>query len=110
MSVKLLTEHHLELLSLKDGCTGSSESILVKMPHCWKSHATAYLYISGDSDLAGYFTVEQSGAILLNPGFQEGTYDLSVKAEITQPVRVVTNVPITIILGKILLLCYLFVQ
>ena len=38
MNVKLLTEHHLEFLSLKGG---SSESTLVKMPHCWKSHATA---------------------------------------------------------------------
>ena len=43
MIVKLLTEHHLELLSLKGGCTGSNESTLVKMPHCWKSHATAHL-------------------------------------------------------------------
>ena len=38
MTVKLLTEHNLEFLSLKGGCTGSSESILVKMPQCWKSH------------------------------------------------------------------------
>ena len=38
MSVKLLTEHHLEFLSLKEGCTGSSESKVVKMPNCWKSH------------------------------------------------------------------------
>ena len=38
MSVKLLTEHHLEFLSLKGGCTGLSESTHVKMPHCWKSH------------------------------------------------------------------------
>ena len=37
MSVKLLTEHHLEFQSLKVGCTGSSESTLVQMPHCWKS-------------------------------------------------------------------------
>ena len=43
MIVKLLTEHHLEFLSLKGGCTGSYESTLVKMPHCWKSHATAQL-------------------------------------------------------------------
>ena len=42
MSVKLLTEQHLEFLSLKGGCTGSSESTLVKMPHCWKSHAVAH--------------------------------------------------------------------
>ena len=41
MIVKLLTEHHLEFLSLKGGCRGSSESTLVKMPHCWKSHAVA---------------------------------------------------------------------
>ena len=38
MSVKLLTEHHLEFLNLKGVCTGSSESILVRMAHCWKSH------------------------------------------------------------------------
>ena len=43
MIVKLLTEHHLEFLSLKGNCRGSSESTHVKMPHCWKSHATAQL-------------------------------------------------------------------
>ena len=43
MVVKLLTEHNLEFLSLKGGCRGSSESILVKMPHCWKSYALAPL-------------------------------------------------------------------
>ena len=43
MFVKLLTEHYLEFLSLKGGCTGSSESTLVKMPNCWKSHVMAQL-------------------------------------------------------------------
>ena len=43
MSVKLLTEHHFELLSLKGGCTGLSESTLAKMPHCWKSHVKAHM-------------------------------------------------------------------
>ena len=43
MIVKLLTEHHLEFLSLKEGCRGSSESTLVKMSNCWKSHAAAYI-------------------------------------------------------------------
>ena len=48
MIVKLLTEHHLELVSLKGGCRGSSESTHVKMPHCWKSHATAqFMLFSG---------------------------------------------------------------
>ena len=41
MVVKLLIEHHLEFLSLKGGCRGSSESTHVNMPHCWKSHALA---------------------------------------------------------------------
>ena len=34
-SVKLLTEQHLEFLSLKRGYT-------CKMPHCWKSHVAAH--------------------------------------------------------------------
>ena len=42
MIVKLLSEHHLEFLSLKGDCTGSSESTLVKMSNCWKSHALAH--------------------------------------------------------------------
>ena len=42
MIVKLLTEQTLEFLSLTRGCTGSSESTLVKMPHCWKSHVAAH--------------------------------------------------------------------
>ena len=48
MTVKQLTEHHLVFLSLKGSCTGSSESTLVKMPHCWQSHVTAqFISISG---------------------------------------------------------------
>ena len=45
MIVKLLTEHHLKCLSLKGGCRGSSESTIVKMPHCWKSHALTQYYV-----------------------------------------------------------------
>ena len=43
MIVKLLTEHHLEFLSLEGGCRGSSEFPHVKIPHCWKSHAMAQI-------------------------------------------------------------------
>ena len=43
MSFKLLTEHHLEFLSLTGGCTGSCESTIVKMPLCWKSNVTAQM-------------------------------------------------------------------
>ena len=46
MTVKLLTEHHLDFLSSNGDCTGSSESTLVKMSNCWKSHATAHIYMS----------------------------------------------------------------
>ena len=44
MNLKLLTEKHLDFLSLIGSCTGSSEYALVKMPHWWKSHVTAQLY------------------------------------------------------------------
>ena len=43
MNIKLLTEQHFEFLSLTGGFKGSSESTLVKIPHCWKSHVTAQL-------------------------------------------------------------------
>ena len=45
MTVKLPTELNLELLSLIVGCTGSYESTLVKMSHCWKSHSAAHNYM-----------------------------------------------------------------
>ena len=43
MIVKLLTEHHLECLSLKGGCRGSSESTLVKY-HIVGNHIS-YLFL-----------------------------------------------------------------
>ena len=45
MIVTLLTERQLEFLSLKGGCTGSSESTLVKMSNCWKSRALAHIVL-----------------------------------------------------------------
>ena len=44
MIIKLLTEHHLEFLSLKGGCRGSPESTHVKISNCWKAHAFAHYY------------------------------------------------------------------
>ena len=58
MTVKLLTEHHLEFLSLKGGCRGSSESTLVKMSNCWKSHAAAQVIMVGY--MPGAFVVPSS--------------------------------------------------
>ena len=48
MTVKLLTKQHLEFLSLKESCKGSSESTLVKMLLCWKSHDAAQMHIKND--------------------------------------------------------------
>ena len=45
ITVKLLTEQYLEFLSLKGGYTGLSESKLVKMSHCWKSHVAAQMLL-----------------------------------------------------------------
>ena len=56
MIVKLLTEHHLEFLSLK-GCRGSSESTLLKMPHCWKSHATAHFHFRTSTIISYTYTL-----------------------------------------------------
>ena len=46
MIVKLLTEHHLEFLTLTGDRRGSSKSAYAKLPHCWKSHATAHMELS----------------------------------------------------------------
>ena len=43
MTVLLLTKQRLEFLSLKGGCTGSPESTLVIMPHCWKPYVAAHI-------------------------------------------------------------------
>ena len=44
-SVKLLTKHNLKFLSIKGGCTVLSESTLVIMPHCRKSHVVAHIIL-----------------------------------------------------------------
>ena len=51
MNIKLLTEHNLEFLSLIGGCTGSSESTLVEIPYCWKSHVVAHILRYDHNDL-----------------------------------------------------------
>ena len=48
MDILLQTEHYLEFLSLKGGCTGSSEFVHVKMQNWWKSHVAAQIsFIQG---------------------------------------------------------------
>ena len=65
MIVKPLTEYHLEFLSLKGGCTNSSESTLVKMPHCWKSDVAAemYMFYLPEADATSVTLIPDSFAI-----------------------------------------------
>ena len=66
MIIKLLTEHLLEVLSLTGGCTCSSKSILVKMAHCWKSHAAAHILTARPPQtVLQHISLLQKGAVCL---------------------------------------------
>ena len=71
MTVKPLADHHLEFLSLKGGCTGSSVSTLDKMPHCWKSYVAAriknsspYVFQAADTIVDPYNAVLTANEML----------------------------------------------
>ena len=59
MTVKLLTEQHLEFLSSTGGCTGSSESTLFKMPHSRKSNVVAHIWASSRENLSSEVCEQQ---------------------------------------------------
>ena len=63
MSVKQLTEHRLEFVSLKEGCTGSSESTLVRMPHCVAAQFMIYWLRADAYDTLGTFISQRKGKI-----------------------------------------------
>ena len=63
MSVKLLTKHPLEFVSLKGGCTGSSESTLVKMPHCAAAQFMIHWLRADAYDTLGIFLSQRKGKI-----------------------------------------------
>ena len=50
-------EQHLEFLSLKRGCTGSSESTLVKMTRCHRGNSNVYQQHNVTVDKENYFDV-----------------------------------------------------
>ena len=62
MNIKLLTEQHL---GLKGGCTGSSESIHVKMPHCWKALVAAQIRFNSLKKANKVYFVRQRLSILV---------------------------------------------
>ena len=59
MIVKLLTEHHLEFLSLKGGCRGLSESTLVKY-HIVGNHVSWLNYVGASLSFFLSFYVSKS--------------------------------------------------
>ena len=65
MSVMLLPEYQLDLLSSKGGCTGLSESTLVKIPHCWKSHVAVHMAFTTQCGL------KRAGAPISRPKYFE---------------------------------------
>ena len=72
MNIKLLTEQHLEFLSVKECCIGLSESVHVKMPHCWKSRVAAHFVLTDPSPFFHNFQVSsptryrQAAALVLH--------------------------------------------
>ena len=67
MIVKLLTEHHLEFLSFKGGCRGSSESTHVKISNCWKSHTPAHIIFNRDCTVLFFSVVEELEHDIFDP-------------------------------------------
>ena len=96
MTVKLLTDNHLEFLSLKRGCTGFSESTLVKIPHCWKSHVTAQIGLLWDKRVHKWINSWLSGR----------TQHVVLGGQAIDPVRVLSGVPQRSVLGPILFLIF----
>ena len=80
MTVKLLTEDNFTSLSLRGGCTGLSESTLVKMPYCWKSRAAAQL-LPGLLDITSDYphAAENVRCLVDNWDTMKCTWDLVVQ-------------------------------
>ena len=79
MIVKLLTEQHLEFLSLQGGCRGSSESTLVKIPNCWKSHALAHMLWETNRPLISVIVLSQHLNLMHQPIEQMDYQSLTVE-------------------------------
>ena len=62
-NVKLLTEHRLEFVSLKGGYTGSSESTLIRMPHCVAAQFMIYWLRADAYDTLGTFISQRKRKI-----------------------------------------------
>ena len=94
MSYKLLIEHHLEFLSIKGGCTGSSGSTLVKMPH-FENHLLRLNYYEL-CQLHMYIYIISAGSKTVDfrwhKTFQDGFTNHKDGSRPGQPKTIVTNV------------------
>ena len=60
-------QHNFQFVSLKGDCTGSTESTLVKIPHCWKFHVITQPTLSIRIEL-----ISQSVRLASNSGTPSG--------------------------------------
>ena len=67
-SVKLLIELNLVFLSLTEGCTGSSESTLFKMAHCWKSNVTVQIFLNTGPRVQSVTCLATDACLTADPG------------------------------------------
>ena len=85
MSVEILTEHHLEFVSLKRGCIDPSASTLVEIPLCWKSRHGSENVSFGGLQTTQAQTSLRNGAICSAPllfAFLESTISKLATSEI----------------------------
>ena len=68
ISVKLLIELDLVFLSITGDCTGSSESTLVRMAHCWKSHVTVQTFLNTGPRLQSVTCLATDACLTADPG------------------------------------------
>ena len=124
MSVKLLNEHNLEFLGLTGDCPGTSESALVKMQHCWKSHiqdliSFCYRLVTADRNETVDVIPSQSGRVvkaykyyqtcIATKTFEFFGFLSEARNDTPNVTACCTNVP-NLILLKIGHLCSSFVQ
>ena len=68
ISVKLLIELNLVFLSITRGCTGSSESTLVKMAHCWKSQVSVQTFLNTGPRMQSVTCLATDACLTSDPG------------------------------------------
>ena len=117
MNVKLLSEHHLEFLSLTGGCTGSYESTLFKMPHCRKSHVTARMfYLLSSEFLTGLWMADLTITQMFLENVEESQRGIvnGVQTSLNQLMDILKNIMVVVaphpeVFGILILISFGFI-